>query len=844
MYRNSQVKGFKSVIKCQQQSTSSGSKESSENDSKTFETLNQSSRRSTTSILNLFKKPIEKDDKPVSKESKPIKSNEEPAIDTQENLSSVINNNKTIYNVVMAKKSTRKHKKWEDDGILEITGKCGILKDSEGNIIHRTTVKPEIIVEGFRLYIENKEVEIVDKVTNSQLLPKKSVAETVPSEPPMKKLKTLQSGPYVPLASLKKGLQLTSKPLVMPSIYTSKNWSENDTSEKEVEVSVDACLANALRPHQRYGVVFLYECIMGLKLPNYFGAILADEMGLGKTLQCITIIWTLLKKGPYGKPILKYVLIVTPSSLCNNWNKEFSHWLGFHRIFPYIVNAKNKPKDFRKQSRNSVMIISYDMLIRCETEIEQISFDLIVCDEGHRLKNSDIKAAKILNNISCKKRILLSGTPIQNDLQEFFALIDFVNPGVLGNHYEFKQYYENPIVASQCPNATKSVLSLGTERAGELHDKTKCFILRRTQDTINKYLPSKHELVVFCRLSDEQENLYVRVTDAWFDKSGLPISTMPHLTIITMLKKICNHPDLFYSEKNDLLLNDLTNVKRNDYKKGYDNILKKAYSGKISVVQSLMKNLKETKEKLVLVSYYTQTLDLLETVCNSENLHFLRLDGSTASNSRSKIIQQFNSETHESKVFLLSAKAGGVGLNLPGASRLVLFDSDWNPASDAQAMARIWREGQKKNVYILRLLTTGTIEEKIFQRQISKASLSETVVDLNNFASLKLSMSELKDLFTLASNTNCLTHDLIKCPCKGYKEVEKRSEKCDNENSREHQLVLEDKVAQQNLAINQLLEWEHYQQPIPDKIMQELLLSEVSDNITFLFKNSTLNDIC
>lgn len=182
----------------------------------------------------------------------------------------------------------------------------------------------------------------------------------------------------------------------MPALNISKDWTENHSCESEKEVSTDACLVNVLRLHQRQGIVFLYECMMGLKVVNYFGAILADEMGLGKTLQCITLIWTLLKKGPYGCPILKNVLIVTPSSLCNNWNKEFRHWLGFHRISPYIVNAKNKPKDYKKQARNSVMVISYDMIVRCPEEMEEITFDLIVCDEGHRLKNNDIKAAKVL----------------------------------------------------------------------------------------------------------------------------------------------------------------------------------------------------------------------------------------------------------------------------------------------------------------------------------------------------------------------------------------------------------------------------------------------------------------
>ncbi|KAG5321884.1 RA54B protein, partial [Pseudoatta argentina] len=746
---------------------------------------------------------------------------------------------KIRFNVMVSKVTSKKHKTWDSDSLLEIVGKNAILKDLDDNVIGRTTINLSNAVEGARLIIGNKQVEIIEQLSQELSVPEKSLEKIVEGLS-KNEFKASSTHTFMPLFSSTKGLALNSEPLVMPYLNSTESMNQ-----EEQEILVDSCLVARLREHQRHGIVFLYECLMGLKIPNYFGAILADEMGLGKTLQCITLIWTMLKKGPYGKPIIKRVLIVTPSSLCNNWEKEFVKWLGCHRIFPYVIGGKNKPKDFIKYPRNSIMIISYEMFIKCHTEINEMAFDLIVCDEGHRLKNSNIKAAKMLNEINCKKRIVLTGTPIQNDLKEFYALIDFVNPGILGTPNEYKSYYEEPIVAAQYSSADDDVLSLGNERSAELYKHTKSFILRRSQKAINKYLPYKYEIVLFCSLTKKQKDLYFLITDAWFNKICLEDKSNIHLSIITALKKICNHPNLFLNEEEKALYDVLSKVSHLSQIKRDENFTE--YCGKVTIVQTLMRNLKKTDEKLVLVSYYTQTLDLLETICNMERLKFLRLDGATSSTIRLKITEQFNTQTDNSKVLLLSAKAGGVGLNLPGASRLVLFDSDWNPASDMQAMARIWRDGQKRNVYIYRyvqvqyhymimylmevyiilykpicrLLTTGTIEEKIYQRQISKANLSETVVDLNYLGSLKLSTAELKDLFTLASDTMSLTHDLINCSCSDKNEhilSEELKEK--NNETRDCQFILYEKPSQQNLTINQLRDWQHYKQPIPSDVMQ------------------------
>ncbi|KAK2582718.1 hypothetical protein KPH14_004988 [Odynerus spinipes] len=781
--------------------------------------------RSTSRVLSFFNKENQTivDDK--IKNDSAIHERDSKIDDNKNEQSHAERNDKLIFNVVFGKKTAKKHKTWDNDGFLEVNGKHAVLKDEDRSIIARTTVKPENLDEGFRLFMGNREVEIINSIPLDVYLADNTCKNVEDNEPPQKKFKSSLTGSRLPAVSLKKNLEVSPEALIMPSCYATTAHTNNISLESEQEVSVDACLTNVLRPHQRDGVIFLYECVMGMKVQNNFGAILADEMGLGKTLQCITLTWTLLKKGPCGKPVLKRVLIVTPSSLCNNWKKEFIQWLGSHRIFPFVADSKNKPQNFRKQPRSQVLIISYEMFVRSYEEIKEISFDLIICDEGHRLKNSNIQAAKLLHEMDCKRRILLSGTPIQNDLQEFYTLVDFVNPAILGSSTEYKRYYEDPIIAAQCPHASHDAQSLGNDRAKELRDATSPFILRRTQEIINKYLPHKHEVVIFCQLSESQKKLYSLVTDTWFDNTIIPDKRIMPFTIITALKKICNHPALFIKDKDNFLNNNSMFLQLAKHVTALGNDEMK-YSGKITVIRCLMKNLKKTNEKLVLVSYYTQTLDLLESICTAEGQKYCRLDGSTQNMQRVKIIEQFNSKIDDSKVLLLSAKAGGVGLNLPGASRLVLFDSDWNPASDTQAMARIWRHGQKKSVYIYRLLMAGTIEEKIYQRQISKTNLSEVVVNATNLASLKLSSSELKDLFSLVLDTDSLTHDLMNCTC-------------DKEDANVCQNIVENQLPQR-LTINQLLDWQHYRQPFLDNMMQELMLKEVSKHISFIFKNSTM----
>uniref|UniRef100_A0A1B6CFP3 Helicase ATP-binding domain-containing protein n=1 Tax=Clastoptera arizonana TaxID=38151 RepID=A0A1B6CFP3_9HEMI len=483
-----------------------------------FGEKNDISVRSAENILNLLIKPKHEFDQfleaveETSADSKTILTEFNinkniPSSDNTKVENGIIK--KRYFNVVYGKQSKKKHKTWEGDGILEVGEKSLLLKDCDGKTLGQGCGKKNAdLEEGSRLFVGSKEVEIIDLApTPDGVWPtKRSIEDYTNSSPqitqPIKK-KKINS-----VMSMKKNLEpvnLDFKPLVMPKPDCDHQWLYNTTGVTVTEVSVDPKLTRVLREHQRQGVIFIYRCVMGYQDKSYVGSILADEMGLGKTLQCITLIWTLLKQGPYGNiPVLKTVLIVTPSSLTNNWKQEFMRWLGNERIRTFVVDQKNKPNDFAKLKNVPVMIISYEMFVRCYDDVASLEFDLLICDEGHRLKNSSIRTSMFLKQLSTKKRIILTGTPVQNDLQEFFALVDFVNPGFLGTYPEFKKKYEDNIIASRQPGTDDYTRKEGELQAQVLMKKTSGFILRRTQELLDKYLPTKHEAVVFCKPSKLQ----------------------------------------------------------------------------------------------------------------------------------------------------------------------------------------------------------------------------------------------------------------------------------------------------------------------------------------------------
>ncbi|CAK9143929.1 unnamed protein product [Ilex paraguariensis] len=549
-------------------------------------------------------------------------------------------------------------------------------------------------------------------------------------------------------------------------------WQPEDFEEGDcnaVSIAVEPLLVNFLRPHQREGVQFMFECVSGLcSGANIHGCILADDMGLGKTLQSITLLYTLLRQGFDGKPMVKKAIVVTPTSLVSNWEAEIKKWVG--ERLKLVALCESTRDDvvsgidsfISPHSFLQVLIVSYETFRMHSSKFSQSgSCDLLICDEAHRLKNDQTLTNRALAAVSCKRRILLSGTPMQNDLEEFYAMVNFTNPGILGDAANFRRHYETPIICGREPTATAEEKKLGAERSAELSAKVNQVKQAITEET---------------------------------KKSKI-------LAYITALKKLCNHPKLIYDtirsgNPGTSAFEDCLHIfppemfsGRSGSRTGGDGLWVEL-SGKMHVLARLLAQLRQrTDDRIVLVSNYTQglhgscqlfmvsavihqTLDLFAQLCRERRYPFLRLDGTTSISKRQKLVNHFNDPSKDEFVFLLSSKAGGCGLNLIGGNRLVLFDPDWNPANDKQAAARVWRDGQKKRVYIYRFLSTGTIEEKVYQRQMSKEGLQKVIQQEQTDSKTQgnfLSTEDLRDLFTFHDTIRSEIHEKMSCNrCQNY----------------------------------------------------------------------------
>ncbi|OAQ91138.1 chromodomain helicase (Chd1) [Purpureocillium lilacinum] len=490
---------------------------------------------------------------------------------------------------------------------------------------------------------------------------------------------------------------------------SSRSWQSDrretniDTRSRmtKLERQPDYIKGGELRQFQLKGLNFL--CLNWTRANN---VILADEMGLGKTVQTVSFLsWLRNARGQEGPS-----LVVAPLSVIPAWCDTFNTWAPDLNYVVYLgpEDARNIIRDNElivggnpKKPKFNVLVTSYEFILQDWQFLQSIKWQTLAVDEAHRLKNRDSQLYSRLFNFGVPCKILITGTPIQNNLSELSALLDFLNPGKVVIDEDLESLSAND----------------AQEKLQDLHASIAPYILRRTKETVESDLPPKTEKIIRVELSDVQldyyKNILTRNYSALCDATGGHKNSL--LNVMMELKKISNHPYMFPGAEERVLAGS---VRREDQIKGLI-----ASSGKMMLLDQLLSKLKKDGHRVLIFSQMVKMLDILGDYLSLRGYKFQRLDGTIAAGPRRMAINHFNAEDSEDFCFLLSTRAGGLGINLMTADTVVIFDSDWNPQADLQAMARAHRIGQKRPVNIYRLVSKETVEEEVLERARNKLLL-------------------------------------------------------------------------------------------------------------------------
>ncbi|XP_019054212.1 PREDICTED: protein CHROMATIN REMODELING 20 isoform X2 [Nelumbo nucifera] len=610
----------------------------------------------------------------------------------------------------------------------------------------------------------------------------------------------------------------------------------NVVREKDEEaVRIPPSISSKLKPHQTAGIRFMWENIIQsvrkVKSGDKgLGCILAHMMGLGKTFQVIAFLYTAMRAVDLG---FKTALIVTPVNVLHNWRQEFVKWRPVElkplRVFMLEDVSRDRRLDLltKWRTKGGVFLIGYTAFrnlslgkhVKDRHVAREICYalqdgpDILVCDEAHMIKNTRADITQALKQVKCQRRIALTGSPLQNNLMEYYCMVDFVREGFLGSSPEFRNRFQNPIENGQHTNSTTDDVKIMNQRSHILYEQLKGFVQRMDMNVVKKDLPPKTVFVIAVKLSPLQRKLYKRFLDVHGftnDKvSSEKIRTRCFFTGYQALAQIWNHPGLLqmtkeqkdYLRREDAVENFLVDDSSSDdnidremqvgekqriktdcaprksdngfiHEDWWKNLLHEKnyrevdYSGKMVLLLDILSMSSAEGDKALVFSQSLTTLDLIERYLSKlprngregkywkQGKDWYRLDGSTEGSERQKLVERFNEPSNKRvKCTLISTRAGSLGINLHAANRVVIVDGSWNPTYDLQAIYRVWRYGQKKPVYAYRLMAHGTMEEKIYKRQVTKEGLAARVVDRQQIHRT-MSKEEVLHLFDFGDDEN------------------------------------------------------------------------------------------
>ncbi|CAI9277828.1 unnamed protein product [Lactuca saligna] len=539
-------------------------------------------------------------------------------------------------------------------------------------------------------------------------------------------------------------------------------------SNPKFNFSLPSKIATMLYPHQREGLKWLWSLHCKGK-----GGILGDDMGLGKTMQICGFL-----AGLFHSNLIKRVLVVAPKTLLPHWMKELGV-VGLSRKTREFFGACSKARQYELQyilQDKGVLLTTYDIVRNNvkslsgdydEMEEDAVTWDYMVLDEGHLIKNPSTQRAKSLLAIPCGHRIIISGTPLQNNLKELWALFNFCCPELLGDKKCFKEKYESAILRGNDKNASDRDKRIGSAVAQDLRNCIQPYFLRRLKSEVFRdddatntaKLSKKNEIIVWLRLSKCQRQLYEAFLNSEIVLSAFDGSPLAALTI---LKKICDHPLLLTKRAAEDLLEGMETglneeeqgiaeklamhiadaAEEYDIGETHDKL-----SCKIFFIMSLLEKLIPEGHNVLIFSQTRKMLNLIQDTLDVRGYKFLRIDGTTKASDRLKIVDDFQ-EGIGAPIFLLTSQVGGLGLTLTKADRVIVVDPAWNPSTDNQSVDRAYRIGQKKDVIVYRLMTCGTVEEKIYRKQIYKGGLFRSATEHKEQIRY-FSQQDLRELFSI-----------------------------------------------------------------------------------------------